>query len=196
MKILKKERRAQDSLFLRLNILKNNEGQSTIEFISAFTLAIAFVFLFVKFAFNMTNGFLVHYATFEASRVYLTHDDNSSDPLASDGIAAQAAEAAFKSINVARFLRDDKVEFTINPPPPATGKSIYVGARASFEQTLGFFKIVGGGTPLNLTSVSFLGREPTRGECVQRICDAIAQSSELAGANCEGNFTTLFDDGC
>ncbi len=143
----------------------------------------------------MTNGFLVHYATFEASRVYLTHDDNSSDPVASDAIAAQAAEAAFKSINVGRFVTEGNIDFDINAPG-TTGKAIYVGARASFEQSMGVFKAVGGGTPIKLSSISFLGREPTRGECVQRICDAIEQSSELNGASCEGNFATLFDDGC
>jgi hypothetical protein len=77
-------------------MIKNSKGQSTIEFIFSFTAAVGFVFLFLKMALNYTNGYMVHHATFMASRAYLVSDSESAQtPEARDQKAFDHARTVF-----------------------------------------------------------------------------------------------------
>ena len=61
------------------NNLKCNHGQSTIEFIMTFTVAVGLICFFLKMALNDTDGFMVHHATFMASRAYLVSDEDRQE---------------------------------------------------------------------------------------------------------------------
>jgi hypothetical protein len=75
---------------------KNNKGQSTIEFILTFTAAVGFIFLFLKMALNYTNGYMVHHATFMASRAYMVGDAERYESAgAGDARAFDMAKAVF-----------------------------------------------------------------------------------------------------
>ncbi|MDA9189751.1 hypothetical protein N9O57_02095 [bacterium] len=172
---------------------KCDAGQSTIEFIVTFSFVVGFIFLFIRFSVNMTNGFLVHYGTYMASRAYLSFENNSGDSAAVDAGAASLGQQVFSELNISNFLGNTPISLSFNSPDDA-GKAIYTGAVAKFSQDFGVFKSLGGGEKLQLTSESFLGKEPTRSECLRRIC--FAMEGTALGANCGGNFQTLFDNGC
>ena len=62
-------------------LLKNQKGQSSVEFAISFIMVIGFVFMYVKVALNFTNGYVVHYANFMASRAFMVYEGNNNTPL-------------------------------------------------------------------------------------------------------------------
>jgi hypothetical protein len=173
---------------------KYNKGQSTIEFIITFTAAIGFIFLFLKMALNYTNGYMVHHATFMASRAYLVGDaELYQSPAAGDISAFNAAESVFKKNLPEALIQgfDGKLEVH----HPDTGiLSVFTGVWIKFSQpfSLGF---VGGKDPVLFQSESFLGREPTRAEAYFQICTAIKTISiESSLSSCDVH-VTLDDNG-
>lgn len=173
---------------------KYNRGQSTIEFIITFTAAIGFIFLFLKMALNYTNGYMVHHATYMASRAYLVGDAELYDsPAAGDSSAFSAAESVFKKNLPEALIQgfDGKLEVH----HPETGMlTVFTGIWIKFSQpfSLGF---VGGKDPVLFQSESFLGREPTRAEAYSQVCKAIMTVSSAAPlSNCNVH-ATLDDNG-
>lgn len=170
---------------------KGEQGQSTIEFLLSFIFAFAFLLIFVKTAINITNGFMVHYATFLASRTYLVWDNNSNTPSTADNAAATMALETFRSIPLpAIFWQGFEYEPVFNSPEGPHAK-LFTGVYINFQSRMNLGSVIGGNQPLELTSESFLLREPTRAECLQRICYTMG----LIGANCEVH-ATLEDNGC
>jgi hypothetical protein len=175
-------------------MIKKQKGQSTIEFIFSFMFGLGMVFLFVNVAISYSIGFLVHYATFMASRVYMVHDDNGNgiSPQATIASAETTARSVYARYKLSKFgIQDSQLSF--NSPFVNTGPAhLYVGAYTEFERPLSIFKFVAGDAKAKLVSESFLGKEVTRGECIQRTCYAIT------GAEfCEESFDfTVVDDGC
>lgn len=163
----------------------DSSGQSTIEFLTTFAFAIFILFLYVKAALNITNGYFIHFATYQASRVFLTFDNGADTPESTDNLAKARAEETFRSI-----LGDSDVEIEFNMPGEV-GNSVFVGAIGSFQERFGIGNFVGGSKMINFVSESFLGREPPVGECARRVCNAI---SKIIG-QCNSN-VTLFDNGC
>lgn len=171
--------------------MKNQKGQSTIEFILTFTVAVGFIFLFLKVAVNYTNGFMVHHATYLASRAYMAHDGlEQTDPL-NDKKAEQFAKEVFNY-----YLPDGLISsisgVVLKYSHPSYGNQpLFTGVYSEFSSrfSLGF---IGGTTPLNLRSESFLGREPTRTESVNLTCDAMKDSANIDACNIH---TTLEDNG-
>lgn len=151
---------------------KNNKGQSTIEFILTFTAAVGFIFLFLKMALNYTNGYMVHHATFMASRAYLVGDTESQQTVEGrDKNAFELAKSVFdKNLPEALIQGFDGVLTENNPG--VVKFSVFTGVWTEFTQifSLGF---VGGKDPVKFRSESFLGREPTRVESITQICTAI-----------------------
>lgn len=180
---------SRDSLLLEKSI-KKESGQSTIEFLTTMTFAIGLVFFVVRLALVYTNGFLVHYATFMASRSYLVIDNNLAGASTADPVAADEAKKVFESYQVLSLLDASNVDFQVNSPDFG-GRKSYVGPYVKFKQRFPSPSLVGTNQTLNLTSESFLGREPTRSECVERICEALT----AAGTNCN-QYVTFFDNGC
>lgn len=185
-------------------------GQSTIEFLVTLMFSLAIVFIFVNISVNYSAGFLVHYATFMASRTYLTVDANGALPAASEAPARQAALATFRRFKMnavgvpdAGILPDQGAEvgFHINSfsTVSSPAEALFVGAYAVYEKPISIFRMVAGDTPVTFVSEAFLGKEPVRGDCWQRTCQAIMLAVTGNATACssgnEHDFT-VFDNGC
>ncbi|MBY0516137.1 MAG: hypothetical protein K2P81_04470 [Bacteriovoracaceae bacterium] len=188
---------------------KNNQkGQSTIEFILTFMFGLGIVFLFVNVAMNYSVGYLVHYATFMASRTYLTVESHSVDPGQSHAIASQSALTTFQRFKIQSLgIPSDSIKspgasddgFHINPFHTVSSgdAALFVGAYTVFERPLSFFQSVAGGTIAKHVSESYLGKEPVRTECWQRTCQAIVLSITGSTGTCtDQSDMTVFDNGC
>ena len=169
-----------------MNTQKTDQGQSLIEFIMTLSFSLGIVFLFFSIAFNATDGYLAHYATYMASRTYLVVDVNANRANGSDASALSEAQRVF-----AKYLNPTKGKFYVNNPDMITGFP-YIGAGFEFKQKFSF-GLIGVKDEMNLNSESYLGREPTRAECAERICHALLG----AGGACEALVHyTLYDNGC
>jgi hypothetical protein len=174
------------------NSLKKNKGQSTIEFILTFTVAVGFIFLFLKMALNYTDGFMVHHATYMASRAYLVSDEDRRALDEGDAKAIEKARQVFT-----KYLPDGLVKGVEtgslkenNPDPGKTKFHAFVGVWIEFSQrfSMGF---IGGKESIHFVSESFLGREPTRSETRSQVCQAIMS---LGLSKCDVH-VTLEDNG-
>jgi hypothetical protein len=175
---------------------KNNQsGQSTVEFILVFAFGVSLILVVFSTAINHATGYLVQYATFMASRAYLTQDnftgniDNTSPAL---NESVENAKAVFKSYNLSAFKIPDS-SFEINPAGD-TSSSTYltVGGYTTFDLSIDPIGKVAGQKKLEMVSEAFLGKEPTRAECASRVCFAIT-GTITCGREMD---VTLFDDGC
>ncbi len=172
--------------------LKDQSGQSTIEFILTFSAAVGFIFLFLKMAMNFTDGYMVHHATFMASRAYLVDDQERDSTDEGDERAAAKAKLVFKSYMPETLVTGvDSSLLKFNTPDTGTTKyRAFVGAFIKYSQrfSIGF---VGGKESVNFISESFLGREPTRTESRVQTCEAI----KLTGLTRCDVHVTLEDNG-
>lgn len=175
--------------------VNNQKGQSTIEFILTFAFGVSFILVIFTTAINYATGYLVQYATFMASRVYLTQDNftgiiGSTEPSVAD--AAENAKLAFSGYRLSAFGIPDS-SFEINQAGNTDPSSyLTVGGFTIFEQGIDPIGKVAGQKKLEMVSEAFLGKEPTRAECATRVCYAITGSP-----TCDRTFDiTLFDDGC
>lgn len=172
--------------------MQNNEnGQSTIEFLSCISIAFSFIFLFIKLALNFTDSYMVQYATFMASRTYLVADNTMPTVNEVYFQAEKEARITFNSYFLDKFIDgfDGKIEF--NSPNDNIVKT-FVGAVSDYTGILSYSKAVGGKEPLAYKSESFLGKEVPRGDCAARVCNGILG----AGVDSCSTYVTLFDNGC
>lgn len=177
--------------FLRPSeLIHSDNGQSTMEFLLAFTFVFTLIFFIFQVGVSFTNGYLVHYATYMASRTYLVIDNNSNDIASGDEDAKGRAISVFNGIPVDRFIPGFRSELKINHPMTVPN-NLFVGAWVEYPEKFGISEIIGGIKNVNLRSESFLGREPSRVTCLVRICEAMKE----VGGSC-GDHTTFFDDGC
>ncbi len=166
---------------------KNSQkGQSVIEFLLTFTIVIGMLFFYFKMSLGFTNGYMVHYSTFMASRSFLTSDSWDTDP---DGKAFQKAQAVFKRLLPEGLINGFNGQLKMNDPDSVSFK-VFTGVYADFyaRYTVG---IVGGNGPIFHRSESFLGREPTRLESTEQTCRAIARVTKNG---CD-TLVTLDDNG-
>lgn len=174
-------------------VSKNEKGQSTVEFILTFAFGVSLILVIFNSALNYATGFLVHYATFMSSRVYLTADAHiggigSVGPSLSD--ASERARQAYNNYNLNIFIPQG--QFQINPAGNTTSDEYpTVGAYTKFELSIDMLGRLAGAQKLEMVSESFLGKEPTRAECATRTCRAVT-----GGESCEGLDITLYDNGC
>lgn len=178
--------------------MKNNQsGQSTIEFIFTFVFGVSVIFMVFNSALSYCTGYLVHYATFMASRVYLTSDNFNGGPDQPDSSilgAESDAEATYAQYKLDIFkVGSDK--FKINPMKSGgldAGEYLLVGGRTMFEMPIDALGKITGAAQVELVSESFLGHEPTRGQCGARTCMAITNTT-----TCTNQMDiTLYDNGC
>jgi hypothetical protein len=180
---------------IKFKKLRSQDGQSTVEFILTFAFGVSLILVIFNSAMNSATGYLVHYATFMASRVYLTQDNftgtvgNSAPALAG---AEDKAMSAFNTYNLSIFNVSNG-SFRINPAGN-TDSSTYltVGGVTNFELNVDILGKVAGSKKLQMTSESFLGKEVTRAECASRTCYGITQSETCD----DSDDITLYDDGC
>lgn len=166
----------------------NQKGQSTIEFIITFSVTVGFIFLFMQMAINYTNGYLIHHATFMASRAYLSADSEQKDPNLGDKNAEILAQNIFKHYMPA-FLKPDLSKLKVNGP--TIDKKAFVGVYYDFTQIFSL-SFIGGKDEMFFRSESFLGREPTRPENNSQICKRM--KSIIGATTCEFHMT-LDDNG-
>jgi hypothetical protein len=173
----------------------DNKGQSAIEFVLTVAFTVALFFVFVNQAINFTAGYVVHYANFMVSRTYMTYDSGIMNMGNFSTIMSQAENYA-KNNTLPKYQLDvfvDNLEVEFNSPE-TTEYSEFVGSMMKFTKPFSSFEFLGGGEVLELYTESFLGKEPTRVDCRERICRAIA------GSDCNDTgvlaFATLYDNGC
>ena len=186
-------RRIRAIAMKRLEKNKHDSGQSTIEFLFSFILVLGFVFAFLRVAMVYTNGYLVHYATFQASRAYMVGESNSGTPDGSEGIARKEARKVFDSFKLDVLMPrfDGNLLFEEASRHRNLATNLYVGARVEFSESL----MVPGTSAkiaVPMISESYLGMEPTRGECFEQVCRSL---EEIGGAGCVKH-ATVFDNGC
>lgn len=134
---------------------------------------------------------MAHYATFMASRTYLTAGNDSVSPGTSDGVAKTRAEEVFKAFKLSKFGVDTSLE--IKSPPSGSGEKYeYTGAKMNFKKPLSMIGFGGGDQILDLVTESFLGREPTRADCYNQLCNVFG----VCGENTSNVHITLEDNGC
>lgn len=170
--------------------LKSDKGQSTIEFIMTFTAAVGFIFLFLKMAQNYTNGFMVHHATFMASRAYLVGDSETQSTIEGrDKNAFELAKYVFDKYLPDGLIKNFDGKLMENNSSNVKF-SVFRGVYVDFTQpfSMGF---VGGKEAVKFRSESFLGREPTRVESIAQTCRAI---QTVTGGDCDVH-ATLDDNG-
>lgn len=174
--------------------IKSQAGQSTIEFIFAFAFGVSLVLMVFNTSLNYATGYLVHYATFMSSRTYLVSDRNIGQ------MGSAPAPSPQQAIDVYNRYRLDIFDvaasgFAINEQDSNQDPARYltVGARTLFEKPIDALGRVVGGGKLEYVSESFLGKEPTRAQCANRVCFGVT------GAECtsSGSYdVTLYDNGC
>lgn len=192
---------AEDQGFLvQVNSIQNKSlldqsGQVAIEFILTFIFALGITFLFVNQAVNVTEGYLVHYANFMASRTFLTFEQGSSSSISNINAAESQAKRVFSGYPLASF--GVKARFEVNKPIPAGSvPQIFAGTTAYFEKKISPFSVVGGKSKAKLLSESFLGREPDRITCHEMVCFAITGDRQSCQQNAQNMDAVLYDNGC
>lgn len=181
--------------------MKNNQcGQSTIEFIFTFVFGVSVILVVFNAAMNQASGYLVHYATFMASRSYLTADnyrgslENGADDVNRyQTVAEERAREVFNQYNLGVF-KVESSNFFINPTDASLSANEYltVGTFTFFSQRIDVIGRVAGQSTLSLISESYLGKEPTRFSCAVQMCRAVT-TEETCSPQMD---ITLFDDGC
>ncbi len=169
---------------------KGESGQSLIEFLLSFAFVFGLVLVFLKLSLNYTTGYLVHYATYMASRSFLVVDRNSNTPEGSDSESFNRAKTVFDRYKVDTFITDFDGSLQANMPG-SVGSPAMVGVWVEYTTNLSGSTLFGGDRELKLRSESFLGKEPTRAECIERICRAFMD----LGADCTSH-VTFADNGC
>lgn len=170
-------------------------GQATIEFLFSFIMLLGFQLTFITLSLNAVEGFMVHYATFMASRVYLVTDVNSNTADGNDSVGRQRAQEIFKKIWP--ITRGGHSSGGLAFHNPGSGTIFeYVGAYYDFEQSFLLYNIFNPIAKTKMRSESFIGREPSKIECLERICQAMKKAAEKGGiSNCSSHIT-FYDNGC
>jgi hypothetical protein len=177
-------------------MIKNQEGQSTVEFILTFAFGVSLILVVFNTAMNYATGYLVQYATFMASRVYLTADNftgtMAGTPSGNFEYSKRLATETFNSYRLSVFNIPNS-SFNLNEAG-FTDPSTYltVGAYTKFELTIDPIGKITGQQKLEMVSESFLGKEPTRAECAKRTCFGIKGDYSCA----RDDDITTFDNGC
>ncbi len=168
----------------------SNSGQSTIEFLMCFIYTFGLVIIFLNLSLNFTNGHVAHYANFMASRAYLVGDGNQPTAEQNDSYAQNVARKVFLKYKLSSFIKDTRGGLKFNNPNDSVG-SIFTGTYYQFEQKFSSVPFMGGNETVDYLTESFLGKEPSRAECLEQICNAF----RALGSNCIIH-STFFDNGC
>ena len=173
--------------------LGNDRGQVALEFILVIGFALGVTFLFMSQTFTSTKGYLLHYANYAASRVYLTYDVGAANVMANYQEAEDHANKHLRSFELDNlFGINTECEFLNFQQTNA----LFTGSVCKFEATTNFFPIIGGGAKAELVSESFLGKEPVRSTCYQQLCEVMTGDKQGCRSKFENMDITLYDNGC
>ncbi|MBF0359759.1 MAG: hypothetical protein HQK49_02055 [Oligoflexia bacterium] len=162
--------------------------------------------MFINISLNFTTGFFIHYATYMAGRTYLVADESNRLPANADNEAKVKAQQVFSQIFTSLFKSGssklvmtkgaaaDLLQFQQLYDRAQSRKSkLFTGVFFEFEQKM-VVPAIGGGPILKLRSEAYLGKEPLRGECLDRITELFKIGFKNSSTN--NICITLFDDGC
>lgn len=158
------------------------------------TLVFGFIFSFFKIAIVYTNGYLVHYVVFQASRAYLVSEANSNNKDGSDGEGKVFANEVFGSYQLDEIINNFDSTLTFEEPLSHTSNStnLFIGPRLEYNANI-LIPGTAAKIEFQLASESYLGMEPTRAECFSRVCDAMTAVGP--GSGCKEH-ATVSDNGC
>lgn len=177
---------------------RKEEGQSTVEFALTLMLLMAFVFFFMQLSLIFGIGNYVHYATFMSARAYLSAGPNQDDQTTrAKNVIISTLKAGQTLENRDRFPVAQATGgssglpgLDIDPPPFQMGNrslSWLQGVRYTFKSRLFLLPLTGAGGATNtspnsvqLSSESWLGREPSDSECQKQL----------------GPMNGIYDNGC
>lgn len=175
-------------------LVNREDGQSIIEFIISFTLSIPFLYLFLKIALNYTEGYLIHYANFMASRAYKVYENSSNQEL---GFQGGAENHARDLVNTIFPLQRVSGDFSVSHPTTGSPHfNVFVGTVVQYQTQFSIPLVIGTNRTLNMISESYLGRTPSRARCLRRICDSMTPLGVGQCSNREASIMTLSDNGC
>lgn len=117
-------------------------------------------------------------------------DRNSNTPEGSDAESLSRAKTVFARYNIPLYISTFESELQANMPE-TVDSSAMVGVWAEYNTSLSATSLFGGSQQLLFRSESFLGKEPTRAECIERIC----RTFQDIGADCSSH-VTFADNGC
>jgi len=156
----------KDSAMKALNALKNERGQTAVEFIVVVVVVFFFLLFFLSLAFVLVLSQYMDYATFMAARTYkAAHGDPLNQQQKARAVFDQYVQPVLstslvKSVSPLVFIQ----------ATPGGREYFSEGVRATY--TLNFFYLpplfVTGRQPsslITLTSENFLGRDPNYEEC-------------------------------
>lgn len=171
-------------------ILKDQKGQSTVEFALTVILLLAFMLFYFQLSLVLSFGSYVQYATFMSARAYLSAGPSRADQVERAKYVivqmlkkSQGQAGVDKFPWIARgFKGGDPAGFEVDPPgnynPTDRDFSWLQGVRYTFKSRLFVIPLAGTGSAgreeragmstinsLTLTSESWLGREPPDDEC-------------------------------
>ena len=179
-------------------LVTKRRGQSTVEFLMVFVFSIGILVAFIQLAINLTGGYFVHYATYMAARTFLVYDTARSNDIVGDygQSAPDKAREVFSLYQVKSFgVRDSKSELKFNYHDDNSQLDyFFTGAYYYYTQPMSIFSYFGGGVDSEMYSESFLGKEPTRGECWARTKEAMKALG--IPSDTLKRYTTVFDNGC
>ncbi|MEI8346209.1 MAG: hypothetical protein WCG27_01995 [Pseudomonadota bacterium] len=145
----------------------------------------------------MTDGYLVHYATFMASRSYLVLDTGANDPAFDDTDPTGVVKKVFAKyerylLPAGRVPGQAKIE-NFNFP---TDGSYFPGVTYKYTTQFSLSTFIGTRKPMELQSESFLGREPSIAGCLEGIARAFRILGCQGGGGGQCMHATFTDDGC
>ena len=184
--------RMDNSEFNTKKLIRNEAGQSAIEFILTFAFAIGVTFLFLNQAMNLTEGYLAHYVNFMASRTYLVEDSGVNQKVSTLFHAKKKATEVYESYQLSRF----GIDSTFTVITKAKGSALFSGTVIEFQKALSSMPMVGGGEKATFYSESLLGKEPTRITCQQMVCAAITGNLNQCRSAADQMDIVLYDNGC
>lgn len=172
--------------------LRNNSGQSTMEFLMSMMFALGLVYLFIVLGLNYSAGYLIHYATFMSSRAFLVGDNHligAGNGTSVNSVAQRVAQDIFDKFDV----KSTGVALTACPAfnHPLTSKYEYVGVSCTWTTKMTLLPFMGGTNKVSMISESFLGRTPSVSDCGVNICHSMTGQASCGGER----FKTLFDNG-
>jgi hypothetical protein len=175
-------------------MIKNDRGQSTIEFIITFAFGVSLILMVFFSALGHVKGYLLHYATFMASRTYLVAESYSGTISQTESwtqVAEQKSRETFSQYMLDAAIDPDP-QFYINAPTGNASEALTVGAFSLLSLRIDALGKVAGQTKLELSSESYLGKEPTRAHCANRACVGVTGQT-----TCDQTMdVTLYDNGC
>lgn len=174
----------------------NDSGQVTIEFVFSFAFASIFILFFIYYMINIGVGYLAHYATFQASRTFLTYDRGGNSLTGNESFAIRAAKEEFERYSLKSFgikYEGDGIQFNT----PYEGRVVYdfVGAYLLFKPPFVFGESES--KKDHYLTESFLGKEPSKADCACQILQAMGVKGCNGGSvPAQTDDITIYDNGC